>query len=84
MEYEEGRFEVFGLNEQPDKKTPDKMKTIWIKLGRGFLNKDQSITLLLDAYPVGTKIQVRREPKREARTPSLNDLPSDLFPPGMQ
>ena len=81
MEYEEGRFEVFGLNERPG---PPEKKTIWIKLGRGFLNKDQSITLLLDAYPVGTKIQVRREPKREPRAlpPHLSD--GDLFPPSVQ
>ncbi|MCC6809584.1 MAG: hypothetical protein IT381_19295 [Deltaproteobacteria bacterium] len=73
--YEEGRFEVFTVVERNN-------KSWWTKLGRGYLNKDASINLFLDALPANGKLQVRREEKREERMPPARiDAAGDLPPP---
>ncbi len=65
------RLAVYAIPESRDGE-----KTFWPKIGAAFTNRDGSITLLLDALPIGTnKLQVR-EPKPPAqaqpdlRTPS--------------
>jgi hypothetical protein len=44
-------------------------KSSWTKIGIGFENRDGSINLLLNAFPIGTsKLQVREEwPERAER-----------------
>lgn len=49
-----GRFEVFTVSERNS-------RPVWTKLGRGYLNKDNSINLFLDALPTNGKLQVRAE-----------------------
>ncbi len=34
-------------------------KTFWVKLGIGYVNKDNSINLYLDALPTNGKLQIR-------------------------
>ena len=41
-------------------------KTRWVKIGVGFINKDSSINIYLDALPVNGKMNVRdRAPKQQ-------------------
>ena len=47
-----GRKDVFGLNERNG-------NTYWTKIGVAFVNRDESISLFLDAIPVSGKLQVR-------------------------
>jgi hypothetical protein len=57
------RLAVFALGERVEGKTS------WTRIGHAFENRDGSITLLLNAFPIGTdKIQVRelREDDRAA------------------
>jgi O-succinylbenzoate synthase len=43
-------------------------KSIWIKIGAAFTNRDGSMSLLLDAFPIGTnRLQVREQRDWEAR-----------------
>lgn len=39
-------------------------KSFWIKIGVAFVNRDGSETVLLDAWPIGGKIQIREVPAR--------------------
>lgn len=41
-------------------------KSYWVKVGVGFINKDTSITLKLDAVPVNGTLQVRDWESKEA------------------
>lgn len=50
----EGRYEVFTASERNG-------KSYWSKLGRGYLNKDGSINVFLDALPLNGKLQIRVE-----------------------
>lgn len=34
-------------------------KTSWLKVGVGFTNRDNSINMILDAYPVNQRLQLR-------------------------
>lgn len=36
-----------------------KGKRIWIRIGTAFVNRDSSLTILLDALPVGNQLHVR-------------------------
>ncbi len=40
-------------------------KSLWIRVGSAFENRDGSTTLLLDALPVNGKLQVRDRRPRE-------------------
>jgi len=52
------RLAVFAIGES---RTEDG-KTRWTRIGAAFENKDRSITLLLNAFPIGTdKLQIREE-----------------------
>jgi hypothetical protein len=39
-------------------------KSYWIKIGAAFVNRDGSETVLLDAWPIGGKIQIRTVPAK--------------------
>lgn len=55
------RLQVLAVIEREDK------PTIWRQVGVAFPNRDGSVTLLLDAFPIGTnKLQVREERERAA------------------
>ena len=44
--------------------------TIWLRIGAAFPNRDGSLTLLLDAFPIGTnRLQVREARSPEERNP---------------
>jgi len=40
-------------------------KSIWIRVGSAFPNRDGSTTILLDALPMNGKLQVRERKARE-------------------
>ena len=42
-------------------------KSYWVRIGIGYVNQDQSITLKLDALPVNGTIQVREYQTQEER-----------------
>lgn len=49
-------------------------KSYWVKVGVGFVNKDTSLNLKLDAIPVNGTLQVRDwEPKEAAALPPRNE-----------
>lgn len=72
--YEDGRFEVFTIIER-------NQKSYWMKVGRGYLNKDSSINLFLDALPTNGKLQLRKEEKRETPLPRIDGAVPDVTPP---
>ena len=51
-------------------------KSYWTRVGAGFVNRDGSITLALDAVPVGTsKLQVRDYTPRDAESEAPDTAP---------
>lgn len=38
---------------------------IWRVIGSAFVNRDESLTVLLDAYPVNGRLHIREAPKDE-------------------
>jgi hypothetical protein len=66
------RLAVFALGES---QRPDG-KTSWTKIGHAFDNRDGSITLRLNAFPIGTdKLQVRELRDEERAAPALRRNP---------
>ncbi|HUL58223.1 MAG TPA: hypothetical protein VLU43_03060 [Anaeromyxobacteraceae bacterium] len=54
----ERRLAVFAINENKEPGKPAR----WTKIGVAFTNRDDSITLLLNALPIGTaKLQIREQ-----------------------
>jgi hypothetical protein len=49
---------VWAINE---KETPEGRRSIWLKVGKAFKNRDGSITLKLDALPTSGVLQIREE-----------------------
>ncbi len=43
-------------------------KSIWLRIGAAFTNRDGSLTLRLDALPVNGTLQVRDDDRRDAPT----------------
>ncbi len=63
------RLAVLAVVERPDREDASKTYTRWVKIGTAFPNRDGSINLFLDAFPIGTnKLQVR-EDDRERTAP---------------
>ena len=46
--------DVYAISEQKENS-----KARWTKVGIGFLNKDNSINVILDAMPISGKLQIR-------------------------
>jgi hypothetical protein len=47
-------------------------KTRWTRIGRAFDNRDGSITLLLNALPLGTdRLQIREDREEDRTAPAL-------------
>lgn len=56
------RLAVLAIQEYPDKNDETKKHTRWIKIGVGWPNRDGSINLTLDAFPIGTnRLQIRED-----------------------
>jgi len=69
------RLAVLAILEYPDKDDESKKHTRWMKVGVGWANRDGSINLYLDAFPVGTnKLQVREDDRAPAPVPRKNGL----------
>jgi hypothetical protein len=49
----------------------DNRPSIWLKVGAAFSNSDGSVTLLLDAFPIGTnRLQVRERRLDDLQRPA--------------
>lgn len=59
MEETKGMFDAYHIVE----KGPE--KSFWLKIGVAFLNRDQSINVLLDVLPKDGKIQLRTQNKNK-------------------
>ena len=44
-------------------------KDVWLRVGSAFENRDGSTTVLLDALPLGGRLQIREYQPREAMAP---------------
>ena len=67
------RLVVLAMHEYPDKEDESKKHTRWTRIGVGFPNRDGSINLFLDAFPIGTnKLQVRVDDRVGADAPRRN------------
>lgn len=42
-------------------------KSVWRVVGSAFVNRDESLTVLLDALPVNGKLHIREATEREER-----------------
>ncbi len=72
------RLQVFSIKEIPEKPNEEK-KTVWVKAGSAFLNRDGSLNVYLDVLPLDGRLHVREavEDKRadnnsNSRTTSAN------------
>jgi hypothetical protein len=58
--------DIFTISEK-DSGTADGGKERWTKIGIGFVNRDESINIILDATPVNGRLHVRdRRPPRQS------------------
>jgi hypothetical protein len=56
------KYVVLAMIEYPDRKDASKTLTKWVRIGKGWPNRDGSINLRMDAFPIGTnKLQVRED-----------------------
>ena len=56
-------------------------KSYWTRVGIGFVNRDGSITLKLDAIPVNGTLQVREWESREEGPRRASEPEGDSLPP---
>jgi hypothetical protein len=45
-------------------------KSIWRQVGAAFVNRDESLTVLLDALPVNGRLHIREYSERDERKPA--------------
>jgi hypothetical protein len=50
-------------------------KSFWTRVGVGFVNRDGSLTLRLDAIPINGSLQVREWQEPYERRPEASDAP---------
>lgn len=62
METTEGIWDAYHIVE----KGPEKF--FWLKIGVAFLNRDQSINVILDVLPKDGKVQLRTQNKNNNQT----------------
>jgi hypothetical protein len=48
-------------------------KDVWLRVGSAFDNRDGSVTVLLDAVPVGGKLQIREYQPRDGAATRASD-----------
>jgi hypothetical protein len=71
------RLAVLAILERPDRNDETKKRTHWIRVGVGWANRDGSINLYLDAFPIGTnRLQIREDDRVEpsGRRPELETV----------
>lgn len=77
------RLQVFSIKEIPETQKEEK-KTVWVKAGSAFLNRDGSLNVYLDVLPLDGRLHVREalDDKRandngnnSSRTASANGSP---------
>lgn len=62
---------VYAIVSKPDS------KSVWLRVGSAFENRDGSVTVLLDAMPIGGKLQIRDyQPREGADTRSYEETRS--------
>jgi hypothetical protein len=67
------RLAVLAVVERPDREDEGKRHTRWVKVGFAHVNRDGSMNLYLDAFPIGTnKLQVREEDRPQGASPRRN------------
>ncbi len=69
------RLAVYAIHQVPDRDDESKTHARWIRVGSAFQNRDGSMNLYLDAFPIGTnKLQVREDDRAQATaaTPRRN------------
>ena len=54
-------LKVYALTERDQ-------KTYWTRVGAAFKNRDESLTIVLEALPVSGRLQVRKDEPRERRS----------------
>lgn len=54
-------YDVFTIIES----NKEEVKNRWNKIGTGFLNRDGSINVIMDAYPANGRLQVRVRREKE-------------------
>jgi hypothetical protein len=84
-EMNESKLVAYAINERPGSVPGEKSKSFWTKIGTAFRNRDESITVYLNAVPVGNgKIQIRPPfPPREEWTRPAMEPALGLGVPGM-
>ncbi len=55
--------DVFTISER-DSGTADGGRERWTKIGIGFVNRDESLNIILDANPVNGRLHVRNRPSQ--------------------
>lgn len=60
MEEAKESWEAYSIVERGE-------KSLWVKIGMAFLNRDQSINVLLDAYPRDGKVQLRNRSEKNEK-----------------
>lgn len=51
-------------------------KSFWMRVGAGFVNRDGSINVFLDAFPVNGKLQIRDHKPREEQNYDSQENPA--------
>jgi hypothetical protein len=60
------RLAVYAIRETPEREADAKARSRWIRIGIAHLNRDGSMNLYLDAFPIGTnKLQVREDDRAQ-------------------
>jgi hypothetical protein len=55
-------------------------KDVWLRVGSAFENRDGSVTVLLDAVPIGGKLQIREYQPRDVAAPRTSDTGDEARP----
>ena len=48
-------------------------KDVWLRVGSAFENRDGSTTVLLDAVPIGGRLQIREYQPRDVAAPRVQE-----------
>lgn len=59
--------DVFAISDREVAGEPGKNR--WTRVGVGFVNRDNSINIVLDAFPTNGRLQIRDRPKKETTKP---------------
>lgn len=80
-EQQSNRWEVHTIV-QREGQNGGEGKAFWVKVGSAFTNKDGSINVFLDAFPVNGKLQLRvPQPREEQAPPPQNQRPAPAQQP---